>query len=334
MTTMSNAWQQLTPRRGALGRLTPGDRDVWAERLSFDRERADRHQSSDLTAITKAVRERAWAAGAEAVVLSGSTARGHRTRVSDLDYHVVGASSLRVDDLPEDIDLYVDEVDHFWAKLREGDDFAYWSVWYGCVLFDSGVMREAAEFVAERDAWPDPERKLRQTRGSLNFAGQIVESGDYGAALEQTRGALSLVARWVLLSKGVFPLARDELPAHWKGWAGQDLLATFVVRSGNVPPPTIFEPRSCAPKRSPVPPTRRAIKPRLEPSPLRRGSRSHFCHISSRIPLPKRTTFILSSRRSPADPWQHSRGFLTRPIPGVTWLRYCLQAKSRGGALV
>lgn len=230
MTTTTNAWQQLTPRRGALGRLAPGDRDVWAERLSFDRERAARHQSSDLTAITEAVQERARAAGAEAVVLCGSTARGHRTLVSDLDYHVVGASSLRVADLPEDIDLYADDVDRFWSKLQGGDDFTHWSVWYGCVLFDSGVMREAATFVAERGAWPDPERKLRQARDSLDFASQIAGSGDYGAALEQTRGALSLLARWVLLSNDVFPLARDELPAQLEG-VGRIRLARDLRRS-------------------------------------------------------------------------------------------------------
>jgi hypothetical protein len=189
--------------------------------LSFDRERAVSNQTGDLAAITEAVRERARAAGAEAVVLSGSTARGHRTSVSDLDFHVIGALSLQVSDLPEDIDLYADAVDRFWVKLRAGDDFAHWSVWYGCVLFDTGVMREAAAFVAERNAWPDPERKLRQARGLLDFAEQISESGDYGAGLEQTRGALSLVARWLLLSNDVFPLARDEMPAQLEelGWA-------------------------------------------------------------------------------------------------------------------
>lgn len=135
--------------------------EVWSERLRFDHDRASRHQSPELAAITKAVRERARSAGAAAVVLSGSTVRGRRTSVSDLDYHVVGIASLQVADLPEDIDLYADELDRFWAKLRDGDDFAHWSVWYGCVLFDSGVMREAARYVAEHDAWPVPERKLR-----------------------------------------------------------------------------------------------------------------------------------------------------------------------------
>lgn len=102
----------------------------------------------------------------------------------------------------------------FWAKLRDGDDFAHWSVWYGCVLFDSGVMREAARYIAEHDVWPDPERKLRQARGALDFAEQMVASGDYDAALEQVRGVLSLTARWLLLSHDVFPLARDEMPGQ------------------------------------------------------------------------------------------------------------------------
>jgi predicted nucleotidyltransferase len=230
MTTMTRTWQQLAPQRGALARLAPGDPGAWAERLRLDRERAASNQSAELAAITDVAMERARDAGAAAMVLSGSTARGRRTGVSDVDYHVIGASSLRVTDLPSDIDLYADDVDLFWAKLRKGDDFAHWSVWYGCVLFDSGVIREAAAYVAEQDAWPDPDRKLRQARNALDFAEQIVESSDYGAALEQTRGALSLVARWGLLSSDVFPLARDELAGQLEQ-LGQVMLAVDLRRS-------------------------------------------------------------------------------------------------------
>lgn len=82
MTTIAKTWQQLTPRRGELARLGAGNPMVWDERLRFDRERAARYQSSELAAITEAVLERAQAAGAEAVVLSGSTARGRRTDVT------------------------------------------------------------------------------------------------------------------------------------------------------------------------------------------------------------------------------------------------------------
>jgi predicted nucleotidyltransferase len=151
----------------------------------FDGERAARHPSAELTAITEEVQSRAKVAGVAAIVLSGSTARGHQTEVSDLDYHVIGSGSLCVDDLPAEVDLYVDDIERFWTKLRNGDDFAHWSVWYGCVLFDSGVMREAARWIADNDAWPDAGRKLRQARGALAFAEQMVASGDYGASLEQ-----------------------------------------------------------------------------------------------------------------------------------------------------
>lgn len=227
---MTRTWQHLAPRRGAIAELAPGDPDAWAARLRFDQERAASNQSAELAAFTEVAIGRAHDAGAAAMVLSGSTARGRRTRVSDVDYHVIGATSLRVTDLPADIDLYANDVHRFWTKLRNGDDFAHWSVWYGCVLFDSGVLREAATYVAEQDAWPDPLRKLRQARNSLDFADQIAESGDYGAALEQTRGALSLVARWRLLSSDVFPLARDELAGQLEQ-LGQARLAVDLRRS-------------------------------------------------------------------------------------------------------
>lgn len=230
MTTMTTTWQQLRPRRGALAQLNLADPNIWSERLRFDHERAARHQSSELAAITGVVQERARDAGASAVVLSGSTARGRRTQVSDLDYHVIGVSSLRVSDLPADIDLYADETDRFREKLRRGDDFAHWSVWYGCVLFDSGEMSEAARYVARHDAWPDPERKLRQAQFALDFAEQMVTSGDYSATLEQVRGALSLTARWLLLAHDVFPLARDEL-AEQLEQLGQDELSVALCRS-------------------------------------------------------------------------------------------------------
>lgn len=223
MTTMTKTWKTPAPERGALAGFGPGAVDVWAARLHFDRERAARNQSPEIEAKTEAVRSRAQEAGAEALVLSGSTARGRRTRLSDLDFHVIGAASLPVSDLRGDVDLYADDVDRFWAKLRLGDDFAHWSVWYGCALFDSGVLREAAAFVADHDAWPDPERKLDQARGALDFAERLVDSGDFGAALEQARTALSVAARWVLLSGDVFPLARDELAGQLEQLGRADL---------------------------------------------------------------------------------------------------------------
>jgi hypothetical protein len=212
-TTLTRAWCEPAPTREGLARLGPPDPELWASRLLVDRERAARHQSPDLAAITRALESRSRALGAAALVLTGSTARGRRTEVSDLDYHVIGAHP-EVDDLTAEIDLYCDEPDEFVAKLERGDDFAHWTLRHGCVLFDSGVLRDAAIHAAVHDFWPDPERKLRQARRTLDFAERILASGDYGAAHEQVRGALSLTARWWLLAHDVFPLAREELPGQ------------------------------------------------------------------------------------------------------------------------
>lgn len=210
MTVLTLRWHELPPARGALAKVDIADQALWTDRLRFDRYRAGLHQTPELAAVTAAVEGRSRNLGARALILSGSTARGRRTRVSDLDYHVIGGRP-EIRDLAAEIDLYSDDSDRFAAKLRSGDDFVHWSVWYGCILFDDGVVRAAADYVARHDAWPDAERKLRQAQRALTFAERIVESQDREPALEQVRGALSLTARWLLLAHDVFPLARDEL---------------------------------------------------------------------------------------------------------------------------
>lgn len=198
-TALIRTWHEPAPTRDGLVRLAPFDAELWASRLLADRRRAARHQVAEVAAITGAVESRARALGAGALVLTGSTARGACSAVSDLDYHVIGARPS-VEGLPAEIDLYCDEQAEFLAKLDRGDDFAHWTLRHGCVLFDSG------------DLWPDPERKLRQARRTLGFAERLLVSGDHAAALEQVRGVLSLAARWWLLAHDVFPLARAELP--------------------------------------------------------------------------------------------------------------------------
>ena len=199
-----------------------GDHRVWEARLDADRERAARNQAPALATITDALQEQAKAAGAQAFVLSGSTARGRRTRVSDLDYHVIGISSLEVENLPGDIDLFTDKEERFIEKLRGGDDLAHWSLWYGCVLFDSGDARSRG-IRGGQDLWPDAERKRRQAMAALDFAARMAATGDYAASLEMIRGALTLTARWILLRDEIFPLARDELSGQLRQLGHEEL---------------------------------------------------------------------------------------------------------------
>jgi hypothetical protein len=90
VTRVARKWKQPAPVRGALGELDVAEAGVWTDRLRFDRTRAVRDQPAELAAITAAVEARSQAVGARALILSGSTTRARRTRVSDLDYHVIG----------------------------------------------------------------------------------------------------------------------------------------------------------------------------------------------------------------------------------------------------
>lgn len=235
MTTLVRAWRQPTPTREGLMRLGLPDPDLWASRLLLDRERAAGHQTAELASITAAVRSRSHELGAAALILTGSTARGVRTAVSDLDYHVIGARPS-LDDLPADIDLYCDYPAELDAKLAAGDDFAHWSARYGCVLFDDGTFEAAV--AAACDVWPDPERKLHQARRALDFAERLAASGDYSALLEQVRATLSLTARWWLLAHDVFPLARDELNGQLVELRQAELAKALAASIHERPDPT------------------------------------------------------------------------------------------------
>jgi hypothetical protein len=184
---------------------------AWETKIDRDAARARRQVPRDLLWVHDAVVERALAANADALVLTGSTARKARTGISDLDYHLVGPA-VEVGDLPSDLDLHVVSRDEVKARLQEGDDFTQWSLRFGCVIFDSGVVRECIAAIETHELWPDVTRKAEQARKSLRTAQAMVDSGDRDAAVEQVRTALTLFARWRLLLAHEFPLSRAELP--------------------------------------------------------------------------------------------------------------------------
>jgi len=186
------------------------DDTIWAARLADDRARAARNQTAAQRLVTATVLERALSHGAEAVALTGSTARNRRTAISDLDIHIVGRRP-RFEDLNEGLDLYATSVDVLWERLRAGDDFIQWTLRFGCILVDHGVFRQALTEIAETGLWPDPQRKHDRASELLAFAERVTATGDLDAAQDQTRAALTAVARWLLLANGEFPLSRNEL---------------------------------------------------------------------------------------------------------------------------
>jgi hypothetical protein len=145
------------------------------------------------------------------LILSGSTARGRRTAISDLDYHLIGPSIER-EDLPYELDLHVLSRQELYADIMAGDDFIQWSLRFGRIVFDDGSIRDALRRVDQARPWPDAPRKRAHAMKSLRLAERVVESGDHDAAVGQVRTALSLAGRAFLLGRDVFPMSRAELP--------------------------------------------------------------------------------------------------------------------------
>jgi hypothetical protein len=181
-----------------------------------------------LRAAHDLVCSRARETGAEALLLTGSTARRSRTSISDLDYHVIGVA-LPHHDLPADLDIHVVSPTELRTRLKEGDDFTHWSLRFGRVIFDDGIVSESLRLVEQRGLWPDVSRKADQSIKSLKIAVAMVQSGDQEAAVEQVRTALTLAARWRLLSARRFPLSRAELPAQLDEVGLPDLAAGLAA---------------------------------------------------------------------------------------------------------
>ncbi len=182
----------------------------WSTRLREDRRRAAELQSFSQREATETIRQRAIARGVEAMALTGSTVRARRTAVSDLDFMIVGE---RPDSggIREDVDVYAACATAFWERLLAGDDYIQWTLRFGFILHDTGILQAANRHIEENGFMPSAERKRTQAHRGLSLAWRVLDSGDDDAAHEQCRAALTTIARWLLIENGVFPLARDEL---------------------------------------------------------------------------------------------------------------------------
>jgi hypothetical protein len=198
----------------------------WSARLRADRRRATKLQTPSQRQVTDTLLQRALALGAEAVALTGSTVRGRRTTISDLDLMIVGQRP-DLGGIQEDVDVYATSTKQFWERLLAGDDYIQWTLRFGCVLHDDGILQAASRYIQENGLVPSAERKLIQAHRGLSLAWSVVESGDLEAAREQCRAALTTIARWLLITNGAFPLSRDELADQLLTLACFDLAAAL-----------------------------------------------------------------------------------------------------------
>ncbi len=164
--------------------------EAWHRRLRTGREDVERHLPIRLRPLHETVLSRARRAGAHALILSGSTARGRRTQLSDLDYHLVG-SRIETNDLSHELDLHVLSKAKLDAEILDGDDFVQWSLRFGCILFDDGAVRHALRLIAEAGL-PAAANALRST------IERQLSPDDLTAAVDEGRRLLSAIVEPVV----------------------------------------------------------------------------------------------------------------------------------------
>jgi hypothetical protein len=123
---------------------------------------------------------------------------------------IVGKRPI-LDEVQEDIDVYAASAKAFRERLLAGDDYIHWTLRFGWILHDDGILRDAALHIQESGLKPSADRKLAQAQRGVALARAVLESGDVDAAREQCLAALTTVARSLLIANGAFPLCRDEL---------------------------------------------------------------------------------------------------------------------------
>lgn len=106
--------------------------------------------------------------------MTGSTARGRRTAISDVDFLVIG-SRPKLDDMSMEVDLRTLRADELMTLIQDGDEYVQWALRFGCIVHDQGVFRDASRVLLQSETWPDPERKRRHTRTLLALATRILQ---------------------------------------------------------------------------------------------------------------------------------------------------------------
>ena len=159
---------------------------------------------------------RAGLADAATVVLVGSGARGAMSSRSDVDVLVLHDDGRRIRlECPGDVHLQQDSRSRFLRRLKDGDDYPGWALRFGVPMRDpDGWWAEHAAAEAANPHWPDWQAKVKHARKRMRMASELLDVEDVDAASEELLLAASHVARAALLTRGVFPLSRPELPSQ------------------------------------------------------------------------------------------------------------------------
>ncbi len=159
-----------------------------------------------------------------AVVLLGSAVRSVK-QVNDIDIlYIFKHKEITCPRRPIDIDLRKYSQEEVRCLLAEGNDLLGWALHFGHL-----ICERERYWASLRKEWlkklplPDPEVAMGRARKAGELYRTFREMGDVDAAQEQLLTQLTHEARALLLSKGIYPKSRPELPEQLSSIAEHEL---------------------------------------------------------------------------------------------------------------
>lgn len=173
----------------------------------------------------------------QAIVAIGSAVRPN-VRSVDLDLIMIrGGATASQFKPPLEIDLRVYDAHSINKQIEEGSDLLSWAIKFGRVLFQRNNYWDALVRSWE-NRLPLPPLDVARKR-SVEAFGRLVdmmEVGDLDAARELALSYLTHLGRAELLSRGVYPASRPELPGQLRGIGAHQLaeqLQQLISRSNS-----------------------------------------------------------------------------------------------------
>lgn len=148
-----------------------------------------------------------------AVVLLGSLVRPVK-QVNDVDVlYIYKEKATQCPGRSIDVDLRAYSQEDVRSLLTEGNDLLGWAIRFGYLLCEKDFYwTHLREEWLDRLPLPDPEVAKERARKADAMYRTLQEMGDIDAAKEQLLSRLTHEARSMLLSSGIYPRSRPELP--------------------------------------------------------------------------------------------------------------------------
>ncbi len=164
---------------------------------------------------------------AEYVVLIGSWARGTQSEAtSDIDILVGLPAGRRC---PSAIRMHAICLSsrELEERTSAGDDLALWCLKFGIPLSGRSTWHRLKERLLKNGVQPRPQPKLDLATSQFSYAEELLEMGDVEASQEELKVGLGHLSRALLITRGVFPLSRPEIP-HQLRSIGEEGLARLL----------------------------------------------------------------------------------------------------------